>query len=226
MIEATPVLLAGLFVWATVVGLDLVSLPQVMASRPLVAGTVTGIIVGDVQFGVAAGAVLELFAMESLAIGAARYPDYGAATVAAVLTGAGRPPVEALGAAVVLGLLLAGLGGWSLSRLRHVNATAVRRRTASLASGDPVAVRAIHFSSLGRDVIRSSALGALALAAALTVRQMPSLPEAGHMGLSVLVLGGALAGGVSGAVRSGRGTRMRWLGAGGVLGLIITAVMA
>jgi len=213
--------LSALFVWATLVGLDLVSLPQVMASRPLVAGTVAGLILGDLSFGVLAGAVMELFAMESLAIGAARYPDYGAATVATIVAGSGRPVAEVLGPAVVLGLVLASVGGWSLGRLRHMNAKAVRRRAASLATGDPVAIRAVHFASLGRDLVRSASLGVLALGAAVALRQLPALPEAGSLGLLVLTVGGAVAGGVSGAVRSGRGTRLRWLSAGGVVGLLV-----
>ncbi len=38
MIEPTPVMLVWLLAWGTLLGLDLVSLPQMMISRPLVAG--------------------------------------------------------------------------------------------------------------------------------------------------------------------------------------------
>jgi mannose/fructose/N-acetylgalactosamine-specific phosphotransferase system component IIC len=39
--------LAGLLLWGAVVGLDLVSFPQVLLSRPLVAGAGAGLILGD-----------------------------------------------------------------------------------------------------------------------------------------------------------------------------------
>ena len=67
--------MGGLMVWGALVGLDLATLAQVMIARPLVAGVVAGLIVGDVQSGLIVGAVLELFAMEVLPFGAARYPD-------------------------------------------------------------------------------------------------------------------------------------------------------
>ena len=219
-------ILGALLVWGTLVGLDLVSLPQMMISRPLVAGGVAGLILGDAAFGVAAGLVLELFALESLAIGAAKYPDYGAATVGTVLAGAGSPLREGLGLAVVVGLVLASLGGWSLLRLRHANAKAVRRRAASLASGDPVAVRALQFGGLSRDLGRSVALSMAALVAGVAVRSGPALPEDAAVGLLLVILGGSLAGVTSGALKSaGRGNRLRWLGTGGAIGVII-AVLA
>jgi len=47
-----------------VVGLDLVSVPQAMLSRPLVAGTVAGWLAGDLEAGLAVGVLLELFALD------------------------------------------------------------------------------------------------------------------------------------------------------------------
>ena len=44
--------LAVLWMWGTVVGLDLISVGQFMLARPLVAGTVAGMIVGDPVAGV------------------------------------------------------------------------------------------------------------------------------------------------------------------------------
>ena len=105
MIEPTPVMLVWLLAWGTLLGLDMVSLPQMMISRPLVAGAVAGWSLGDPAFGITTGLVLELFALESLAIGAARYPDYGAAAVGAVVAGAGYPWVQSLGVAVTIGLV-------------------------------------------------------------------------------------------------------------------------
>ena len=58
------------------VGLDLVSVPQAMTSRPLVAARWRARL-GDPAAGLRLGAVLELFALETLPVGAARYPDWG-----------------------------------------------------------------------------------------------------------------------------------------------------
>ena len=76
--------LALLLLWGTVVGLDLVSVPQMMIARPLVAGTVAGLLVGDPETGLRLGVVFELFQFDILPVGAARYPEYGPPTVAAV----------------------------------------------------------------------------------------------------------------------------------------------
>jgi len=74
---------------------DLVSLPQMMIARPLVAGTVAGAILGDVQTGLKVGVVFELLQYDILPVGAVRYPEYGPATVAAV--GRRTPPPAPLG---------------------------------------------------------------------------------------------------------------------------------
>ncbi len=226
MIEPTPAMLVWLLAWGTLLGLDLVSLPQMMVSRPLVAGAVAGWILGDPAFGITTGLVLELFALESLAIGAARYPDYGAAAVGAVVAGAGYPWVQSLGVAVTIGLVLAGIGGLTLMWLRHANSRAVRRRGASLMVGDPVAVLALQFGGLGRDLTRSLILGVFAIIVGLTARDWLPGPEPAASMLSYVVIGGGLAGAVSGALKTaGRGGRLGWLAIGGMAGIIALVVM-
>ena len=99
-----------LLVWGTLAGLDLVSVPQAMLSRPLVAATVAGAILGDVDAGLRVGAVLELFALDVLPVGAVRYPDYGPASVGAAAISAGAPWELSLGVAVGIGIVLGGEG--------------------------------------------------------------------------------------------------------------------
>ena len=53
-------------------GLDLVSVPQAMTARPLVAGFVGGWLMGHPAVGLVVGVLLELFALETLPVGAAR----------------------------------------------------------------------------------------------------------------------------------------------------------
>mgnify|MGYP001324393366 FL=1 len=64
--------LAALLVWGTLVGVDLVSAPQMMIARPFVAGTVAGLLLGDVETGLRVGVVFELFQFDVLPVGAVR----------------------------------------------------------------------------------------------------------------------------------------------------------
>jgi mannose/fructose/N-acetylgalactosamine-specific phosphotransferase system component IIC len=65
------------------VGLDATSFPQAMISRPLIAGALTGTVFGRPIEGAVIGFMLELFALITLPIGAALYPESGTACVAA-----------------------------------------------------------------------------------------------------------------------------------------------
>jgi mannose/fructose/N-acetylgalactosamine-specific phosphotransferase system component IIC len=69
--------------WGGMVGLDSTSFPQAMISRPLVAGTITGLLFGRPIDGVVLGFLVEAFSLITLPIGAATYPEPGTATVAA-----------------------------------------------------------------------------------------------------------------------------------------------
>jgi PTS system mannose-specific IIC component len=62
-------------------GLDVVSFPQAMISRPIAAATLAGALMGRPMHGLIAGAALELFALETLPFGASRYPEWGSASV-------------------------------------------------------------------------------------------------------------------------------------------------
>ena len=211
-----------LLAWGTFAALDLVSVPQAMFARPLVAGTVAGLIAGDVMTGLQLGVLMELFALDVLPVGAARYPDHGPATVAAVAAAAGAPWPGRMGTAVLLAMLLAVLGGWSLQRLRHLNAQALHGRAAALAAGSEPGIRALQWGGLGRDAIRGLLLTALGLAGALLLRAFPPMPARLQGLLAAAAIGCALAAVAGGAARSaGRGPRLRWLIAGFTAGLLI-----
>jgi mannose/fructose/N-acetylgalactosamine-specific phosphotransferase system component IIC len=106
-----------------VVGLDATSFPQAMISRPLVAGAIAGWLAGIPAEGAMLGAVLEAFHLAILPIGAARYPESGTATAAAVFAVAWAGPVH--GAGLLLAAMFAlgweRLGGASVILLRRVN---------------------------------------------------------------------------------------------------------
>ena len=85
LIDLVPLALLG-----GLLGLDVVSFPQAMISRPLVAATLAGAIGGNAMAGLLVGAVLEFVALETLPFGASRYPEWGsAAVVGGALTGRG-----------------------------------------------------------------------------------------------------------------------------------------
>src|SRR6185436_18481802 len=99
-----------------ILGLDTVSFPQAMLSRPIVSGTLGGTVLGSPAAGVLCGATLELFALETLPFGASRYPEWGSAA----LVGGGLFALQAQGQSggllicVAVALLCAYVGGWSM----------------------------------------------------------------------------------------------------------------
>jgi mannose/fructose/N-acetylgalactosamine-specific phosphotransferase system component IIC len=225
MTELTLAQLLLLVGWGTVVGLDLVSVPQALLSRPLVAGCVAGWIAGDVEAGLRAGALFELFALDVLPIGAVRYPDYGPATVVAAALGAGVPWELGLGLGATLGLVLAVLGGGTLQLVRRMNANAIQHRAAALAAGEGSAIRRLQYGGLIRDALRGASLTIAGLAAAWALASGARLDRATALGLTLVSVGCALAAAINGALRSaGRGARLRWLAAGVATGLLLAVL--
>lgn len=218
----TPGTVLLLLVWGTLTGLDLVSVPQAMLSRPFVAATVAGALLGDFDAGLRVGSVLELFALDVLPVGAVRYPDYGPGAVGAAAISAGAPWELSLGLAVGMGILLAMVGGWSLLALRRLNAVAVHRHSAALRSGEPRAIRRLHYAALARDAARSLVLSALALGAAGLVIRGVRLDRETAVALTIAAVGAGAASALGGALRgAGAGSRRRWLTVGGAVGTVI-----
>src|SRR5688500_1645027 len=102
-------------------GLDVVSFPQAMISRPIVAATSGGAFLGPPKPGLLVGVVLELLALDTLPFGASRYPEWGSAGVVGGALYAAQPPgmYGALPAAMLAALLTASISGWSMVVLRR-----------------------------------------------------------------------------------------------------------
>ena len=225
MNELTPGIMIPLLLWGTLVGLDLVSVPQSMISRPVVAGTVAGWLLGDVHAGLRIGVVFELFALDVLPVGAVRYPDYGPATIAAVVAAAGLPWQLGLGQGAALGLVLALLGGWTLQLVRRSNARAIQRRAAALSAGESSAIRRLQYGGLLRDAGRGFLLTLFGVVAAMAIREHVRLDEQTQLALTLVAVGSALAAAVNGAFRSsGRSTRFKWLAAGVGAGVLLAVL--
>ena len=217
--------LPALVLWAIVVGLDLASVLQGLLNRPLVAGAVAGVILGDPGAGLRVGAALELFALDVLPVGASRYPDYGAATVAAVVLAAHQPWVIALGPAVLFGVLLAQVGSASIVMHRRVTAWALRRTAPALDRGEPGVAGRVHLAGLISDLLRSGGLAALGLAAVALASRAPRFDQATARDLTIVAVAGGFVAAIGGALRrAGTARRIAWFAGGMALGVLALAL--
>ncbi|HEV2750599.1 MAG TPA: PTS sugar transporter subunit IIC [Gemmatimonadales bacterium] len=214
----------ALLAWGTLVGLDLVSVPQMMIARPIVAGPIAGAILGDVATGIQLGVLFELFQYDILPVGAVRYPEYGPATVAAVSAAHAAAGTLGLGLGAVVGLITAIAGGVSLRAVRRLNTRAVHRAGAALEAGDPRVLERLHVAGILRDGGRAAVVTAVGLALAQLARDSlaGTVPFRGVVLLNVAAVGAALAAGTSGTLRLvGRGPGLRWFAAGLVGGAAV-----
>ncbi len=221
MSESLVVLLA----WGTLVGLDLVSVVQSMIARPLVAGTVSGLILGDPLAGATVGAILELFALDVLPVGAVRYPDYGIGTVAATATAAHAPGVLGTGIAVCVGLAIAYLGELSIRLVRHRNTMDVRRWSEELEAGDTPTIVKTQLCGVCRDTVRSLAVTVLGVLTAMGVYHWTPVTVEDTILVTVVVTGAALGAAAGGLIHAvGKGAGLRWFAVGLAAGLVWVVV--
>ena len=213
-----------LLLWGTIVGFDLVSFPQIMLARPLVAGLGAGLLLGDVGAGLRVGVIFELFQYDILPVGATRYPEYGPATVVAVAAAHSFALPFSIGLATVVGLVTAMAGGVSLQALRRLNTRAVAAAAPALETGDPRVLYRLHFAGAARDLTRAALVTVLGLVLASVTREFvaPALSHRGERLLSVAATGAALAAGAAGTLRLvGLGHPLKWLAAGLAGGIVV-----
>jgi mannose/fructose/N-acetylgalactosamine-specific phosphotransferase system component IIC len=162
LVDILPIALLG-----GLLGLDVVCFPQAMISRPLVAATAGGALIGHAFSGMMVGAALELIALETLPFGAARYPEWGsAATVGGALYARHvGEPAGAMTMAVLAAIATAWIGGWSMIQLRNVNARAARRHRIGLDAGARGTVIGLQISGLSGDLLRGTLMAGIAYAA-------------------------------------------------------------
>src|SRR5688500_7938450 len=141
---------------AMFVGLDATSFPQAMISRPLIAGTLAGLVFGRPDAGLAVGAVLEVYSLIILPFGAARYPESGtaAAAAAAAYAQASSAAVEPrlLFLTVVFAFAWEQISGASVIFVRRIN-----ERLVSALPADPLAAVRVarrHLLALAIDGVR------------------------------------------------------------------------
>ena len=155
LIDLVPLSLLG-----GILGLDVVSFPQAMISRPIVAASLGGAFAGDAMAGLICGAALECLAVESLPVGASRYPEWGSAsTVAGVLAAQGAagsiiPQAGSLAIAVVIGNIHRMGGRLDDVRHRRLIASWARPRLDSLAAGNVRTMMSLQLFGITFDFLR------------------------------------------------------------------------
>lgn len=208
---------AGLLAIGTAAGFDLVSGPQVLLARPIVVGTLAGLVLGDLPAGILVGGAMELFALEILPVGAIKYPDHGPGTVGAVWL-CHQAGFVGAGYAVLLALLCSELGGVTLQLLRRANGRALARLSDRLDRGDPTAAAILQVGGALRDVGRSLLLTLFALWLAGLAWRSGVIDPSIATELWAFVLAAGAAGAIAGAIRmSGRS----WRGALLVVALVV-----
>lgn len=161
LMDVIPIALLG-----GLLGLDVVSFPQAMLSRPIVAATLAGALLGDPGGGLLIGAVLELIALETLPFGASRYPEWGSASVVggALFVHDAASPAGATSLAMVGALATAMVSGWSMVKVRELNAHWARRRRGALEAGARGTVIGLQLLGMTADFFRGAALTGIAYA--------------------------------------------------------------
>jgi mannose/fructose/N-acetylgalactosamine-specific phosphotransferase system component IIC len=160
LLQALPIAMLG-----AVLGLDVVSFPQAMISRPIVAATLAGAFIGHPQAGLLIGVVLELIALDTLPFGASRYPEWGSAAVVGGALFAAQPPgmPGALPASLLAALLTASISGWSMVVLRRFIATRLERTRDSIETGSRNALLSLHLSGMTMDLLRGALVTTLGM---------------------------------------------------------------
>lgn len=149
-----------------VLGLDTVSFPQAMLSRPLIAATLGGALMGSPLSGLLTGAALELIALETLPFGASRYPEWGSGSVVggALFASAPEHPADAMAMAMFAALATAWIGGWTMVKLRQLNARFAAQSRSGLDAGARGTVIGLQLTGMTADLIRGFVLTIIAWA--------------------------------------------------------------
>jgi mannose/fructose/N-acetylgalactosamine-specific phosphotransferase system component IIC len=193
--------LLPLGILGAVLGLDTVSFPQAMLSRPLVAATLGGAIGGAPLGGLLIGAALELIALETLPFGASRYPEWGSASVVggALFASAPEQPAGSSALSIIAALSTAWFGGWTMVKLRQLNARWAAHSQRALDAGARGAVIGLQLRCMTADLMRGFLLTIVAAAvfapiarASLTVWSVDArLSRAVAVGVATAVAAGA-----------------------------------
>lgn len=221
LLQLLPIAVLG-----AVMGLDVVSFPQAMISRPIVASTAAGALIGEADRGLAMGVALEFFALESLPFGASRYPEWGSAAVVGgalfAMSPDGAP--AAMTVAALAALITASVGGNSMVWMRKFLARVATSRHEALAEGSGRAIVGLQLAGMTADLLRGFflTLGALAVFAPLRTLVLATFSFPGTLSRAVVVSVASAVGlaAVWKVVRMTAGARW-WLLGGLAIGFVV-----
>lgn len=212
--------LLGIGLLGGALALDATSVGQFMISRPLVAGTITGWLLGDTVSGLAVGAILELYLLVSFPSGGARFPDGTVATVVAVATATSSTDPGAFPMAVAIGLLWGQVGAYSVTELRKLNGYLVPEGSDETATQGRILIAQVGGVAL--DFVRAGTvtfLGA-AVGRAVVSRFGADWPLTPAESYGLLFVGGAVSVGILLHDLGGFRRRRYLFAAGLVLGIV------
>ena len=179
-----------------VLALDGTSVGQFMLSRPVVAGALTGWMLGDPALGLLIGTLLELYLLVSFPSGGARFPEGTTATVVAVATAVASDTAGALPIAIAVGLLWGQVGGFSITALRKANGFIVPEPADSRAGSARVVTA--HLGAVGLDFLRGALITGtgVAIGRMLVARVGASWPLGQRESLALILVGAAVSVGI------------------------------
>ncbi len=112
--------------WGGIVAMDTTAALQIMISRPLIASSITGLLLGDFQSGFFIGIFLELLWINELPVGAARFSEgnVGATAAAAIAITSKNlifRQVPSLALALIIAIPVSFIGSYLVDYMRRIN---------------------------------------------------------------------------------------------------------
>lgn len=183
--EISTIQLILIFITSSIAGMGSV-LDEFQTHRPLIAATVTGLILGDVKTGIILGGTLELIALGWMNIGAAQSPDSAlASTISTILVIVGKQSIQH-GIAIALPVAAAGQVLTVIVRTITVVFQHAADRAAEDANFDKIIF--LHFSALFMQALRvaiPTTLVAAFVSPEMVQNLLASIPEVVTGGLAV-----------------------------------------
>ncbi|SFN47408.1 PTS system D-mannose-specific IIC component, Man family [Izhakiella capsodis] len=183
--EITILQLVLIFIVSCIAGMDS-TLDEFQFHRPLVACTLIGLILGDIEKGIIIGGSLEMIALGWMNIGAAMAPDAALASIiSTILVIAGG---QSIGAGIALAIPLAAAGQVLTIVVRTITVAFQHAADKAAEKGNLTAISWIHFSALILQALRI-AIPALIVAVSVGTSEvqglLASIPEVVTNGLNI-----------------------------------------
>lgn len=168
-------MIALLILAGGLLALDATSLGQFMVSRPLPTAILIGMLLGSPEIGFLVGAVLEAFQLPRLPLGGAMVPEGGPAAVAATVLAVQSPGSTGFLVAIVLGLALGEVGGYSGLLRRRLNGRIVG--TTGPGTESVSRIVSSQWICLAVDFLRGCALTGIGLVCASYLGRMVAMAD-------------------------------------------------